>query len=74
MFRFITREAVSVMAYLTEFVRELLPFLNITLRNFHSDGGAEFVAADILSFLDSFGFTTSHSPRDTPQINSVAER
>jgi hypothetical protein len=32
------------------------------------------VSADVLSFLHSSGVTTSHSPRDTPQMNSVTER
>ena len=56
------------------FVRETLPSLNIRLKHFHSDGGAELIAKDILSFLHSSGVTTSHSPRDTPQMNSVTER
>ena len=44
------------------------------LRYFHSDGGAELVAADVLTFLHKSGVTTSHSPRDTPQMNSITER
>ena len=69
-----TRDSGSVLKHLTKFVREVLASHNIQLRHFHSDGGAELVCADVLSFLHSSGVTTSHSPRDTPQMNSVTER
>ena len=62
------------MAHLTTFVNEVLPSLNICLWHFHSDGGAELVAADVLTFLHKSGVTTSHSPRDTPQLNFITER
>ena len=32
------------------------------------------VAADVLTFLHKSGVATSHSPRDTPQMNSITER
>ena len=32
------------------------------------------MAADVLTFLHKSGVTTSHSPRDTPQMNSITER
>ena len=70
-----TRESKHILAHLTTFVDEVLPSLNIRLRHFHSDGGAELVAADVLTFLhNKSGVTTSHSPRDTPQMNSITER
>ena len=69
-----TRESKYILAHLTTFVNEVLPSLNIRLRHFHSDGGAELVAADVLTFLHKSGVTTSHSPRDTPQMNSITER
>ena len=69
-----TRESKFILSHLTTFVNEVLPSLNIRLRHFHSDGGAELVAADVLTFLHKSGVTTSHSPRDTPQMNSITER
>jgi transposase InsO family protein len=69
-----TRDAGPILKYLETFGREILPSLNIHLKHFHSDGGAEFIAQDTLSFLYSSGATTSHSPRDTLQMNSVTER
>ena len=69
-----TRDAGPILKYLETFVQEILPSLNIHLKHFHSDGGAELIAQDTLSFLHSSGATTSHSPRDTPQMNSVTER
>ena len=69
-----TRESKHILAHLTTFVNEVLPSLNIRLRHFHSDGGAEMVAADVLIFLHKSGVTTSHSPRDTPPRNSITER
>ena len=69
-----TRESKYILAHLTTFVNEVLPSLNIRLRHFHSDGGAELVAADVLTFLHKSGVTISHSPGDTPQMNSITER
>jgi hypothetical protein len=60
-----TRDAGPILKYLETFVREILPYLNIQLKHFHSDGGAGLIAQDTLSFLHSGGATTSHSPRDT---------
>ena len=69
-----TRESGPILAFLQIFIRETLPSHNIPLRHFHSDGGAELIASEVLSFLHSSGATTSHSPRDTPEMNSVTER
>ena len=69
-----TREFKCILAHLSTFVNEMLPSLNIHLWHFHSDGGAELVAADVLTFLHKSGVTTSYSPRDTPQMNSITER
>ena len=57
-----TRESKHILAHLSTFVNEVLPSLNIRLWHFHSDGGAELVAADVLTFLQESGATTSHSP------------
>jgi hypothetical protein len=73
-FQLKTRDAGPILKYLETFVREILPSLNIHLNHFHSDGGAELIAQDTLSFLHSSGATTSHSPRHTPEMNSVKER
>jgi hypothetical protein len=69
-----TRESGPILLHLQKFIKEILPSHNIQLRHFHSDGGAELIASDTLAFLHSCGVTTSHSPRDTPQMNSVTER
>jgi transposase InsO family protein len=69
-----TRDAGPILKYLEIVVRDILPSLKIHLKHFHSNGGAELIAQDTLSFLHSSGATTSHSPRDTPQMNSVTER
>ena len=69
-----TRESKHILAHFTTFVNEVLPSLNIHLLRFYSDGGAELVAADVLTFLHKSGVTTSHSPLETPQINSIIER
>lgn len=39
-----------------------------------ANGGAELIASEVLTYLHSAGVTISHSPRDTPQMNSVTER
>ena len=66
--------SINILAHPTTFVNEVLPSLNIRLRHFYSDGGAELVAAEVLTFLHKSGVTTSHSPGDTPQMNSITER
>ena len=62
-----TRKFKHILAHLTTFVNEVLQS-NI------SYGDAELVAAEVLGFLHKSGVTTSHSPRDTPRMNSVTER
>ena len=69
-----TRESKHPLAYLTTFVKEVLPSLNTRLWHLHSDSGAEFVVVEVLGFLRKSGVATFHSPRDTPQMNSVTER
>ena len=69
-----TRESKLILAHLTTFVNEVLPSLNIRLRHFHSGCGAELVVANVLTFLHKSGVTTSHSPRDNPQMNSITYR
>jgi hypothetical protein len=44
------------------------------LRHFHSDGGSELIAKELLQLLHAKHVNTSHSPRDTPQMNSISER
>jgi hypothetical protein len=69
-----SRHSKGVLDHLTTFLSEVLPTHGIILRHWHSDGGAELIAKDVLSFLHKKGVTTSHSPRDTPEMNSVTER
>ena len=51
------------------------PACLLYVRHFHSDGGSELEStSDVLSFLPFSGATTSYSPRDTPEMNSITER
>jgi hypothetical protein len=68
------REAVNVNHALNYFLSDVAPALGIEVKHFHSDGGAELVGKLILGNLHARGVTTSHSPRDTPEMNSIAER
>ena len=68
------RDSGSILAHIKVWVNKTLPSYGIILRHFPSDGGAELVSNDMLSFLHSSGATTSHSPRDTPEMNSITER
>ena len=43
-------------------IQETFSFLNIPLKHFYPDGGAELVASEVLSYLHSAGATTSNSP------------
>ena len=61
-----TRHSAPILAHLKTFIQDILPSLNIVCQHFHSDGGADLIASEVLSFLHSSGVTTSHSPRDTP--------
>jgi hypothetical protein len=56
------------------FLTHDLPALGITLEHFHSDGGSELISELVSTFLHAKGITTSHTPRDTPEINSLLER
>jgi hypothetical protein len=69
-----TRQSKELLKHLVTFISEILPSQGITMKRWHSDGGAELVAQEVLSTLHKNGTTTSHSPRDTPQMNSVTER
>jgi hypothetical protein len=42
--------------------------------HFHSDGGSELISELVRTFLYAKGITTSHTPRDTPEMNSLLER
>ena len=64
----------SVEACLRKFLGEDLKQFGVTLEHFHSDGGAELVSAKKLSLLHSKSISTSHSPRDTPEMKSTVER
>ena len=52
-FQLRTRESNHILTHLITFVNEVLPSLNIWLRHFHSDGGAELVAAEVLGWVPS---------------------
>ena len=69
-----TMEAKELLPLVTKLVEETLPSLRIVLRHMHSDGGSQLVSEVVLEFFHKHGITTSHSPRDTPEMNSVTER
>ena len=58
----------------SRYLNKMLPSLNIRLQHFYSNDGAELVAAEVLGSLhNKSGVTTSHAPRNIPQMNSVTE-
>jgi hypothetical protein len=69
-----TRETKELLPVVRRFVEEDLPKHSIVLRHFHSDGGSELIAKELLQYLHAKHINTSHSPRDTPQMNSISER
>jgi transposase InsO family protein len=56
------------------FLTRALPPLRLSLRHFHSDGGSELIGEQVRSLLREKGVSTSHTPRDTPEMNSLLER
>ena len=67
-----TRELLSVLK--TFVCEDYLPKHNIVLKHFHSGGGSEFFAKEVLQYLHRNSINTSHFPRDTLEMNSVSER
>jgi hypothetical protein len=68
------RTAPEILTQLKTFLTHDLPALGITLEHFHSDGGSELISELVRTFLHAKGITTSHTPRDTPEMNSLLER
>ena len=68
------RDEGSLKACLRRFLDEDIKQFGVTLEHLHSDDGAELVSAWILSLLHSRDISTSHSPRDTPEMNFTVER
>jgi hypothetical protein len=68
------RDAETVLKHLKELIEVELPSRGIRMKHFHSDGGGELIATACITYLHTSGATTSHSPRDTPEMNSVTER
>ena len=69
-----TRTTKELLPILVKFVTEDLPKAGIQLQHLHSDGGAELIAQVITQFLHRESVNTSHTPRDTPEMNSISER
>ena len=71
-----SRDDESVLENLKQFLDKDFPayVLGVKLQHMHSDGGAELVSDKILTFLNQRGISTSHTPRDTPEMNSTVER
>jgi transposase InsO family protein len=69
-----TRETKELLSVIRRLVEEDFPKHSIVLRQFHSDGGSELIAKELLQLLHAKHVNTSHSPRDTPQMNSISER
>jgi hypothetical protein len=68
------RTAPELLTQLKIFLTHDLPALGIQLEHFHSDGGSELISELVRTFLHAKGITTSHTPRDTPEMNSLLER
>ena len=48
--------------------------LNLKVKEFHSDGGGEYTAAELQTFLKQKGIQTTITCKGTPQHNGIAER
>ena len=64
----------SIYSCVVDLVSVKIPMFQKKLVHFHSDGGSELLSRRVQNYLHSSGVTTSHSPRDTPEMNSVCER
>ena len=64
----ILREAVRAQLF------EGVSKLNIELTHFHSEGGSEFIAKEVLQCIHRSHVNTSHTSRDTPEMNYISER
>jgi hypothetical protein len=64
----------KVLAALSSIFDHEIASSSLTVKHFHSDGGSELVSRAMLTYLHGKGITTSHSPRDTPEMNSLTER
>jgi hypothetical protein len=64
----------EVLAAITVFIQNDLAKLGLTCGHFHSDGGAELISSLVTTYLNGHGCSTTHSPRDTPEMNSISER
>ena len=72
-FHWKTRHSAPILAHIKRFIQETKPTLNIVCYHFKSDGEAELLALEVLALLHLACLITSHSPRNTPQMNSVTE-
>ena len=70
----VSRDEASVLKCLTTSVQSDFPPFGFKLGHLHSDGGAELVSTKVLAFLHAHEIATSHTPRDTPEMNSIVER
>jgi hypothetical protein len=68
------RNEKEVLASLKIFLQNDLSKLGQTCGHFHSDGGGELISTLVTNYLNGQGCGTSHSPRDTPEMNSISER
>ena len=69
-----SRDDGSVLENLMKFLDKDFPAFGVKLQYIHSDGGADLVSDEILTVLHQRGISTSHTPRDTPEMNSTVER
>ena len=70
----VSRDEASVLKCLATFVQIGFPPFGFKLGHLHSDSGVELMSAKVLAFLHSHGIATSHTPRNTPEMNSIVER
>jgi len=68
------KKAETVFAEVVSFIEECQRLTGRPLKNFHSDGGTEFVNQLLNQYCSSHGIHKTWSPPGTPQRNPYAER
>jgi hypothetical protein len=64
----------KVAAEVKTFLARKLPPLRVHLRHFLYDGGSELIDVRVRGLQREHGISTSHTPSDTPEMNSLLER
>ena len=57
-----------------EWCTSVSAYHNLSIGEFHTDGGGEFASTELLQFFKDRGITVTTTPPYTPQHNAIAER